>query len=901
MHLYIWTIAIALFIFLYVFLKSTFDISWDAIGLFSVGGIKLSTKSKQQMLELDRLFFSPYFWMNSGFRLFSLQLQGLKLKLKTNPKPPNKTTDIPSITHTIPYLLSLLLNLFLLIFELRIEGLELEIIEKEQLQSWIRIETVKTGLVSGPLLLEAIENAFDGAETKCFGVSVFLDRIVVEDAQSRQIMESSENFIALAFTRNRIKNSKVVLVGVFGEWELKNPHPTEPKNERRELMDAYEIQRLSKMIIKKTRSFFHKSPRVYLCFSKLNFGMIPNTGNIVATACAQKVEFTLMCGSASMNQIEVDMQVRVQGIVLNLGTSTQVGTIREIAFHSEIQCEVVKDDKCQILIHSNVLVNDPWMAVTVDQILSLLEIANSTNSTNSTESRAPTKVKAPSKIFLADLKKLIDFQLGFQLTNANLGCMVEGIELENDFFHFGTLASVEQASLSISTISVDSVDLSVPRIDLHAAFDMHSLKISTFERSTNGYLFECVPELDTLLSIPTLRFSNTVDMFRNSVESSLSLAHINYDFSILTESRVPMYVSLIRHLESLQDRLPRKETSELEENPLNFILNLHLTIGECMVLLSSDDSFSLTAGFSQLNGQFLLDESLCSQVALEQIFIEVGSVTESHCKVLKIDSPQLIQKAIGAVLQINSKEVHFDLNLSKFFVAFQSVLGTLKLVRGLQKPGKVKDSSKKAPLQLIAKIPKIRVDFELPEAVQTRFIFSTFRIKSGTEKNFVGDIRKIDIEVIRSPQTFFSELGVISDAEFELNPGNEPIDIVVNAGFSKLFVAYGWPMSNIVENFVNLNRAVKQVVFDALGLPPPTSKFASGKTMVETITFPNLIFKSAVLEVCFEDDPFESKLARNYLIGTDENGSRLIRERIHAQSQVQIYRFEQGRIQSLEE
>jgi hypothetical protein len=874
MHLYLWTITIALFVFLYISLKSTFDVSCDSIGLWGIGGIKLSTKNKKLIVEVDRLFFSPFFWMNSGFRPFSLQLQGLKLKWKSQQKP-NKTAEVPSITHTIPYLLSLLLNILFWIFELRIEGLELELKNNDRVEWWVRIETILTRTVSDSSLLEAVDTAFDGAETRCFGISLFLDRILVEDVMSRHVLESKGNHIALAFTRNRIKNSKVALVGVFGEWELKNPHGSSAQQQNKEIMDAYEIQRLSKMIVKKTRSFFHKSPRIYFLFSKFKFQVMTEDEDLACAACAQKVEITLICGSENANQIEVNAQIRAQGLLVSLGDSNQLGTIREVSIHSEIQCEVSKDDKCQILMHVNVIVNDPWMAIALHQIISLLETMKS--ETNPVSSEA----KPPSKIFLADLKNLIDFQLGIQFTNANLALLVENIEFENNYFHFGTLVSLEQTSLSISTMSVDSADISIPRIDLHAAFDMHSLKVSTFERTTDEFLFEVVPDLDTLLSVPSLRFSSTVDIFRNNVESSLCLARVNCDLSFLTESRVPMYLSLIHHLELMKDQLPRKQPPDIgNKEPFAFIWNLHLTVGDCIILLASDENFTLTTVFSQLNGQFLLDDSLCSQVALEQICIEVGSDAQTHRCILKMESPQFIQKAIGAVLQINAKEIHLELDLSKFFAAFHSTLGILKLIRGLKRSkADEEETHKKVSLQLLAKIPKIHVDFELPEAVQTRFIFSSFRIKSGTEKNFLGDIQKIDIEVIRSPQTHFSELGVFCDTEFEINPGNEPIDIVLNAGFSRLFIAHGWPMSNIVENFVNLNRAVKQVVFEALSLPPPTAKFASGRTMVDTITFPNLIFKSAVLEAFFEDDPFESKLARNYTIGTDENGSRLIREK----------------------
>nr|KAJ3421429.1 hypothetical protein HK105_003575 [Polyrhizophydium stewartii] len=175
----------------------------------------------------------------------------------------------------------------------------------------------------------------------------------------------------------------------------------------------------------------------------------------------------------------------------------------------------------------------------------------------------------------------------------------------------------------------------------------------------------------------------------------------------------------------------------------------------------------------------------------------------------------------------------------------------------------------------------ISLDVELPQSVQMRGSILDVAVSL-----FIGGVARstfasLFAEVLSPAEGAFRRIAQMNALRFELAPRSSvrPQLVDIGAASAELTVPHGFEMSDIVENGINLFRAVKQLLGQALGLLSSNSS-PSGRTVVDVERIPEIRVTVERCWVRIEDDPFVSQLSFNYRTGFVENANRIARERL---------------------
>ena len=179
-------------------------------------------------------------------------------------------------------------------------------------------------------------------------------------------------------------------------------------------------------------------------------------------------------------------------------------------------------------------------------------------------------------------------------------------------------------------------------------------------------------------------------------------------------------------------------------------------------------------------------------------------------------------------------------------------------------------------------IESLLVRADLPEDASLQGVMTDIKCVVHPNKKITGDILSVTGTALvdKQSETWNSILD-ISKLDFVFMGPTEnvsPLILVMHCGLVDMFVPHGYAMSDIVENGVNLNRALKILLSDCIGVQFFTPSY-NGKTVPELWRIPDITCHFDECNIRMEDDPFLARLSRIYRVGTVENDARISREK----------------------
>jgi hypothetical protein len=235
------------------------------------------------------------------------------------------------------------------------------------------------------------------------------------------------------------------------------------------------------------------------------------------------------------------------------------------------------------------------------------------------------------------------------------------------------------------------------------------------------------------------------------------------------------------------------------------------------------------------------------------------------------------------MVQMNLK---IKFSLQNFHAILKSVLPYLELQKKeMQTEENGAEAVSSTKLIFLVQIPELNVNILLPENVETSLLFKKIKLKNDTENNWVMNSNCIEMYCQIKPQGLFhgepKQMNIMRWNDFRLyvtkKSAENPIKLQMSVEDAKFTIPFDWPMSNVVENGICLQKAIKRMLFETVG--GKTRDFSSGSTYAARDWIPMIMLCSNTTEIIVLDSPFEIKLAQNYKAGYRVNQTKLLRER----------------------
>ena len=371
------------------------------------------------------------------------------------------------------------------------------------------------------------------------------------------------------------------------------------------------------------------------------------------------------------------------------------------------------------------------------------------------------------------------------------------------------------------------------------------------------------------LSIPMVKFTKTNNNLNIEIPS--------------IKADQELYAYLVQVLEYFGGTTRKRDVIKKAKNEQRQSFNL---LSE---LLSTEFYVRINVGKIKLKlNELKMVVSLNSTIELMEEYHQTRgniSIETPHGKLVGIEEFQIYRNGAGSSLQA-TMDVDIDFSLQQFTSILNSVLPFIDASKKMDSTEQKTKSDK--PLMLLATIPRFVLNLELPNDIKTTTVLDNLKITNDFEGNWIINSNQIRTEFpITGCGLFDTESRMHSFMELTdfkllaiLENEETPTQLQFSLEQSKIVVPNSWPMSNIVENGICLQKAIKTMVFDALG--KSSRDFSGGKTFSKIGWFPIISISSNLMEIIFEDNEFEIKLARNYKVGYQMNLQKLEREKAFA-------------------
>ncbi|EGF79323.1 hypothetical protein BATDEDRAFT_89946 [Batrachochytrium dendrobatidis JAM81] len=239
-----------------------------------------------------------------------------------------------------------------------------------------------------------------------------------------------------------------------------------------------------------------------------------------------------------------------------------------------------------------------------------------------------------------------------------------------------------------------------------------------------------------------------------------------------------------------------------------------------------------------------------------------------------------------SLISVESTQCLVDISFVHCFIILNACIDVVKILT-LVTPfkairDKTPDSLVLGPVIPLAKISicSIFVKIELPDKVKIQGTLD--QIKSTIYLGGTGqvELKSMDAQVYLQNSDIFKQLLLVQDITVGFTPSAPATAANISFAPNKMDITipYGFEMSEIVENAINLVRALKSIFRTFFGHIPSNSS-DPGRTFIIKESIPNIRCCIQMCTIHIEDDPFVSRLSRNYRVGLPENFSRISRER----------------------
>eukprot|EP00842_Homolaphlyctis_polyrhiza_P005173 jgi/Hompol1/5657/HPOL_004610-RA len=388
----------------------------------------------------------------------------------------------------------------------------------------------------------------------------------------------------------------------------------------------------------------------------------------------------------------------------------------------------------------------------------------------------------------------------------------------------------------------------------------------------------------------------------------LDLSHLSAGSSIDYFAAAVIVRSLIDDRAVLQNQPRHKSRSfppALDHVDILFSSNLAIRsirailvgdIGNSGVFAKMESIGVITSIYRNANGSdFDLSSSIATvDSALVASFSEFQGVDkiESRTDLLH---PILVIKNISATpsssdqllpIQAQANPVKIDFILDDAAIGIRSLVGIVKIAAIFTPHGRELRvaPSDVASLATFLKlsIQQANVSIELPSHVQLRGAIDDVLV-SLQDGGILGVTAKLLVaEAFVTNRNSFQTIASATDIDVSFSPSFRDVGqkFYVGVAMANLVAPYGFEMSDIVENGINLYRGLKALAMNSFGRPFGNSS-ASNTTTVSAETIPEIKVRVDVCHVHFQDDPSEEVMAKARILLHEYNSKKFI-EAMHA-------------------
>ncbi|KAI8840693.1 golgi-body localization protein domain-containing protein [Chytriomyces cf. hyalinus JEL632] len=237
------------------------------------------------------------------------------------------------------------------------------------------------------------------------------------------------------------------------------------------------------------------------------------------------------------------------------------------------------------------------------------------------------------------------------------------------------------------------------------------------------------------------------------------------------------------------------------------------------------------------------------------------------------------KESVLPALGLEFPGLDLDLNLRRFFVCFTSYLPILKMTKIIN----ARDGGPTGiDFEIEIKTLNLKADFA--SGTKLKVSLKELSAKLSGNQRGSGSITSVTLNTPDKSDTWHKVLFINAiTLDFIKQPlpdakNGDKIIISIIGKQADVTIPFAFEFSDLFEDMINFQKAVKQLIFERMGLVS-MAKLTVGKTLFKESEMPE--YRIQIDKVAFRilDDLFESKLARNYREGFEEQFGRLSREK----------------------
>ncbi|KAJ3150997.1 hypothetical protein HDU86_006253 [Geranomyces michiganensis] len=264
-----------------------------------------------------------------------------------------------------------------------------------------------------------------------------------------------------------------------------------------------------------------------------------------------------------------------------------------------------------------------------------------------------------------------------------------------------------------------------------------------------------------------------------------------------------------------------------------------------------------------------------------------------------------------SVPTITTDEIISNLSLRAVYVALKSTLYLVKLVKlfDFERNNVAVEVDKERNTDdtlLQVAIDSVVIYLLLPEDVPLRVSIEGLDVRlDGAHGTYIA-AETVGVEV-KSDETKMEYAQLLGLQYLNIGVKKDPPDgghgrrhkiVTVGIGAVKAFVPYAFKMFNVIENAINLQKAIKELARTELGTRAEASCSSRGRTRLSA-NIPTVQVNVGAITLELEDDPFESILSLNYMLGMEQQEGRLARDKAFQNKAAALRHIEEKKFGSI--
>ncbi|KAJ3024866.1 UNVERIFIED_CONTAM: hypothetical protein HDU68_007691 [Siphonaria sp. JEL0065] len=385
----------------------------------------------------------------------------------------------------------------------------------------------------------------------------------------------------------------------------------------------------------------------------------------------------------------------------------------------------------------------------------------------------------------------------------------------------------------------------------------------------------------------------TVSYSRESLDLNVDSEFAQFigDFTCLSVSGGLDYFAVATFVAGIMHKVDVvKAKFPLQAPPFPLIMTFTLKTPEVMISASESQSCGMALNANNVTLILRIDPDLNQNLSIHGYSLSINAITEfkkpissaQHklkerilsSKEIKFDFKK-VMKPTGILpsIRVVFPNLDLDFNLRKFYVCFTSYLPILKMTKIIN----ARDGGASG-VDIDAAIGVFNLSAVFVNGTRLEGCLDEVRGTMVGNKFGSGSIKSVLMRTLDPHEVWQEVLTIQSVALGFEKVSDEKIIIDVDGEEAIATNPSGFEFSDLFEDMINMQKGIKNLIMERMGLVS-MAKLAAGKTVFKNSEMPEYRVKVGRFIFRILDDPFESKLARNYRASFEEQFGRIARDK----------------------